>query len=186
MGRENRRHLQRDIELVVHVIVTSGAAIPCWLSDVSEGGARLATAVTLPNRFLLKFSNTLSRWCQVMWRSDQAVGVQFTADASAHRAPVMENATEIMRPVMITCRQTSKLVPTVVQVRANSDLRDLPTARNSARCPHCSGVHGWERSRSVGCRTAVNRSGRDHGQSTRLAASPRRTSVGCRRWHGLR
>jgi len=160
MGREHRRRPRRDIELVVHVIAPSGAPIPCWLSDVSEGGARLATAVTLPDRFLLKLSNTLSRWCQVMWRSDQAVGVQFTADASAHHAPAMENAAEIMRPVMITCRQTSKPVPTGVQVRGNSDLRNLPTARNFARCPHCNGVHGWER---VAKRGLLTRAGQRRG-----------------------
>jgi hypothetical protein len=107
MGLEHRSHLRREIELVVHAIAPDGATIPCWLSDISEGGARLLTAkaVALPDQFILKPSNKLRRWCRVAWRADQAVGLQFievSADTAKGAPP---SASQKMRPVMVTCKQ---------------------------------------------------------------------------------
>jgi hypothetical protein len=67
---------------------------------------------TLPDRFVLELSSNLSRWCRVVWRSDQAVGVQFTPDVSAETDDASKttaaDATDIRRPVMITCKRTGK------------------------------------------------------------------------------
>jgi hypothetical protein len=52
---------------------------PCVMWDMSDKGAKLATVrpLLLPERFTLVLSATLHRRCQVMWRSEKFVGVQF-------------------------------------------------------------------------------------------------------------
>jgi hypothetical protein len=150
MGIEHRRYPRRDIALVVHVVAHHGEMIRCWLSDVSEGGARLATAEAraLPDRFVLELSSNLSRWCRVVWRSDQAVGVQFTPDVSVETndpsKTTAADATHVRRPVMVTCKRTGKPISTGIHVRGNDDLQKLPKVRSLAKCPHCNGGHGWE------------------------------------------
>jgi hypothetical protein len=152
MGIEHRKYSRRDIELVVNVVAADGGIIRCWLSDISEGGARLATAEAgaLPNMFVLELASNLSRWCRVAWRSDQAVGVQFTPAPDVSAVPdamsktAVSVATDITRAVMITCKRTGNPISTGVRVGGNNELQRLPETRSFARCPHCGGVHGWE------------------------------------------
>jgi len=46
---------------------------------MSDKGAKLAAVrpLLLPERFTLVFSATVHRRCQVMWRGEKFVGVQF-------------------------------------------------------------------------------------------------------------
>jgi hypothetical protein len=58
-----------------------GARIPCVVWDISDGGARLAAPRPgeLPPAFklLLTRDGDSARLCQVVWRNDKQVGVQF-------------------------------------------------------------------------------------------------------------
>jgi len=53
--------------------------LPCVIWDMSDKGAKLAAVrpLLLPERFTLVFSDTVHRRCQVMWRGEKFVGVQF-------------------------------------------------------------------------------------------------------------
>ncbi len=61
----------RDGELVVD----------CRTWDVGEHGARLeiAAAANLPSRFTLAFSSDERRQCEIVWRSEDYVGIRFQA-----------------------------------------------------------------------------------------------------------
>ncbi len=75
----NRRRERKLLEKTVEIATGSGLNAKCVLKDVSQGGARLAVADggTAPDVFLLVLGPELQRWCQVAWRADREVGVQF-------------------------------------------------------------------------------------------------------------
>lgn len=52
----------------------------CWISDISDGGARLhMERVDVPDTFLLALPGMKERReCRVAWRLGHEVGVQFT------------------------------------------------------------------------------------------------------------
>ena len=56
--------------------------IPCTISDVSAGGARLCfrSARDAPERFGLYLSQTSQtpKHCRIVWRTRDAIGVEFT------------------------------------------------------------------------------------------------------------
>jgi hypothetical protein len=54
---------------------------PCVLSDLSDGGARLSgvRANTIPDEFRLRTPLGDRRTCHVVWRTDNELGVRFTA-----------------------------------------------------------------------------------------------------------
>jgi hypothetical protein len=152
MGIENRKYPRRDIELDVKVVVGDGAPIRCWLADISEGGARLATsqAGKLPDEFTLELSNELRRWCRIVWRADEEVGVQFTSgpDLSVERTRGSEKAhvpseSKIRHLVMVTCFRTGKAISTGIRVGSEDDLRKLSKVRSFTQCRHCKVVHSW-------------------------------------------
>lgn len=74
-------------------------ARPCIVSNFSNGGARL-TGIgpeTLPDEFLLRISpHSRARKCHVVWRSRDAVGVEFAGDALSAPAPARRAAGEAM------------------------------------------------------------------------------------------
>jgi hypothetical protein len=56
-------------------------ARPCVLSNFSNTGAKI-TGVrpnTMPDEFILRITNDRIHKCHVLWRSDDAIGVRFTA-----------------------------------------------------------------------------------------------------------
>jgi hypothetical protein len=79
--RKSRRHL------VAHGarVVWDGGSSPqdCRMLDISAHGARLEleTAATLPDKFMLLLSHDggLRRQCSVIWRSENAVGIEFNS-----------------------------------------------------------------------------------------------------------
>jgi hypothetical protein len=79
-GRKSRRHFVANGAR----IVWDGSSSPqdCRILDVSAHGARLEleTAATLPNKFMLLLSHdgSLRRQCSVIWRSENAVGIEFS------------------------------------------------------------------------------------------------------------
>lgn len=56
-----------------------GPPLKCQMLDVSELGARLRVGdpKAAPEMFLLILDRGLARWCQVAWRSDIEIGIQF-------------------------------------------------------------------------------------------------------------
>ena len=64
-----------------HGVITGsgGCALPCIVRDLSAGGARIQVemATWLPSRFRLVIEGTLRSDCQIVHRSNDAVGVRF-------------------------------------------------------------------------------------------------------------
>ena len=78
---ERRIGARRDISLPV----VAGGSVRCLLLDVSQGGARLSSRRRLPEMFYLLLRPDLKRWCQVIWRQGNQVGVNFIIDPRASR-----------------------------------------------------------------------------------------------------
>ena len=61
--------------------MATGAEARVWFrtKDLSTTGARLIVhdARSVPDVFLLVVQEDLQRWCGVMWRSEQEIGVAF-------------------------------------------------------------------------------------------------------------
>jgi PilZ domain len=59
----------------------NGALRPCWLSDISDGGARLMlqSDCEIPDRFVLVLTKTgkIHRHCRIVWRKGLILGVEF-------------------------------------------------------------------------------------------------------------
>ena len=59
----------------------SGSTLPrdCWVTDISDGGARLfVEGYELPDQFTLVLENVRPRECRVVWRLGHEVGCEFT------------------------------------------------------------------------------------------------------------
>ena len=77
---EQRRAKRTPRRNAAWIELTGGARIPCVVWDISDGGARLAAPrpSELPPAFkLLTRDGDSERLCQVVWRSDKQIGVQF-------------------------------------------------------------------------------------------------------------
>jgi len=86
----DRSHERKDVSVVVW-IEHGGAVHRCLMRDASQSGAKLAVPdpVSIPDRFRMFFSPAATnfRLCDVKWRRDGAVGVQF----ATARAGVVES-----------------------------------------------------------------------------------------------
>jgi len=53
---------------------------PCIVSDFSNGGAKISgvRSRTIPDKFMLRFTQGSGLACRVVWRTDDALGVEFT------------------------------------------------------------------------------------------------------------
>lgn len=78
---ERRKGHPRQFALTGRIDLEDGWACFCLVHDVSEGGARLTSLDpgSLPEMFKVGLAAGTSRWCQVIWRSKQSVGVKFLA-----------------------------------------------------------------------------------------------------------
>jgi hypothetical protein len=89
----NRRntHMRRERRKNFRVEWNSPATIydldrqlvrPCILSDFSNGGAKITgvLSATVPDEFMLRITrgHGRTRKCRVIWRTDDAVGIEFT------------------------------------------------------------------------------------------------------------
>jgi PilZ domain len=79
---EKRKEVRRLVRQLAWLDVgTDCPRIPCVLLDISEGGARLTSqcrTCDLPDKFfLLLAGGSVKRACQVRWRDDRCVGIQF-------------------------------------------------------------------------------------------------------------
>lgn len=80
-GKDKRKSKRRPVRYSARVEFMSGRTAGCFISDVSDTGARLEVPFSdkVPNRFLLRLTTNGSarRTCRVVWRKPGAVGVLF-------------------------------------------------------------------------------------------------------------
>jgi hypothetical protein len=81
MNREKRKDHRQPLKYPARIDAGDGQLRSCALRDVSRSGARIlyAGADDIPDRFLLMLSEGSSavRHCQVAWRGDGEIGVEF-------------------------------------------------------------------------------------------------------------
>src|SRR5262245_14092384 len=79
---EDRRRAERLPMRGMGKILGATGSLPrdCWITDISEGGARLhIERVDVPEEFVLLLPGVkVRRDCRVAWRLGHEVGVQFT------------------------------------------------------------------------------------------------------------
>jgi len=80
MDKPEKRQKAR-LPIIHKVFMATGISPPlnCQMLDVSEYGARLRVGApkTAPQEFLIVLDKGLTRWCQVVWRSDTEIGIKF-------------------------------------------------------------------------------------------------------------
>ncbi|HXW41962.1 MAG TPA: PilZ domain-containing protein [Xanthobacteraceae bacterium] len=91
MTRELRRSPRRYIRQGARLVGADGASLGvCVMHDISGKGACLGfkTPAALPDNFILLLSHDgrLRRQCSVVWRSDDALGVEFIPDCPPQRS----------------------------------------------------------------------------------------------------
>jgi uncharacterized protein (UPF0248 family) len=80
--RDLRKKPRRQVRhaAILH-INKNGGLRPRWLSDISDGGARLMLKSDheLPHRFVLVLTKTgkIHRHCRIVWRKGLILGVEF-------------------------------------------------------------------------------------------------------------
>lgn len=89
MAYDKRKHPRQDFRQPATIHDKNGAALrDCALSDISEGGARIAilqrredtdARISLPPRFVLSLTpdNRVVRFCEQVWTAGHEVGVRF-------------------------------------------------------------------------------------------------------------
>jgi hypothetical protein len=88
MGSEKRKYVRRAVSYPGKIDLGGGQPMrACTLHDVSDQGAliTLAQIQDLPDEFslVLGYHGTARRQCQVVWRSDRQIGVEFVRDIPA-------------------------------------------------------------------------------------------------------
>src|SRR5262249_29570568 len=78
-----RRKTERLAMRGLAKVRTSSGALPrdCWVTDISDGGARLlAEGVEIPDQFTLVFADASCRprECRVVWRLGYELGAEFS------------------------------------------------------------------------------------------------------------
>ncbi|HLH95655.1 MAG TPA: PilZ domain-containing protein [Xanthobacteraceae bacterium] len=138
-GTENRKSVRHDIDLVVELEFADESTIRCYLADVSQGGARLKVREpdSLPDQFMLQMSGRVRRYCRVVWRSSDQVGIEFLA------APQPLSSRASRNPVLIKCPKTGKNIPTGLLLTVPDDLAKITSVRRFTQCSWCKHVHGW-------------------------------------------
>jgi hypothetical protein len=76
---EKRQSERRSIERVVHMSTGLGPPLKCSMKDLSEFGARIEIGdpKASPQEFEIVLKLGLTRWCRVMWRSEDEIGIKF-------------------------------------------------------------------------------------------------------------
>ena len=76
---EDRRRTQRHAVRGMGKILSGAGSLPrdCWISDISDGGARMHAEVDPPDEFTLVLPGGSRRECRVVWRLGHEAGVEF-------------------------------------------------------------------------------------------------------------
>jgi hypothetical protein len=93
-GKDKRKSRRRPVRYAARVEFKSGRTAGCFLSDVSDTGARLEVPYSdkVPERFLLWLTTDGSarRTCRVVWRKPNQVGVEFERRLPAQQRETLE------------------------------------------------------------------------------------------------
>ncbi len=93
---EKRQSTRRPI--VHSIFMATGVCPPvkCQMLDVSESGTRIRVGDPrlAPQEFLILLGKGLTRWCQVVWRSETEIGVKFIEPPESVRALVSKDQGE--------------------------------------------------------------------------------------------
>jgi hypothetical protein len=96
-GRDKRKSKRRPVRYAARVEFKSGRTAGCFLSDVSDTGARLEVPYSdkVPERFRLWLTTDGSarRTCRVVWRKPHQVGVAFERRLPDEQRQVLEPVT---------------------------------------------------------------------------------------------
>ena len=80
-SKDQRKSRRRTVHYAARVEFVSGRTAGCFISDVSDTGARLEVPFSdkVPEQFRLWLSSNGSarRMCRVVWRKPRQVGVRF-------------------------------------------------------------------------------------------------------------
>jgi hypothetical protein len=95
MRRERRRNFRVEWNSPATIYdADRQLARPCILSDFSNSGAKITgvLASTIPDEFMLRITrgHGRTRSCRVVWRTDDAVGIEFTDRAKRAAKPASE------------------------------------------------------------------------------------------------
>lgn len=92
--RDQRKSKRRPVRYAARVEFKSGRTAGCFLSDVSDTGARLEVPYSdkVPERFLLWLTadGSARRTCRVVWRKPNQVGVTFERRLPEHKRHALE------------------------------------------------------------------------------------------------
>lgn len=87
MRSEKRKSPRRTLNYPAWIDLGDGRKLPCLVADVSRTGARIKTktAEAVRDELTLEFSRAgeARRFCRVVWRSANALGVRFVGLAKA-------------------------------------------------------------------------------------------------------
>ena len=77
---EERRRTERHAMRGMGKILGGTGSLPrdCWISDISDGGARLHSEADIPDEFVLALPQGGRRECRVVWRLGHEAGVSLT------------------------------------------------------------------------------------------------------------
>jgi hypothetical protein len=103
---DKRRKAPRKTVIKPGRIMLEGAAAPieCVVLSVSAGGARirLRDLPPCPDRFDLQIGGEPTRHCNVAWRTEESMGVEFVARAGGAKAHVEERRAKPRTPALRT------------------------------------------------------------------------------------
>jgi hypothetical protein len=93
MIKDNRKSKRRPMRLAAWIANSSHDPTQCVLSDISNRGARIKVEEPdkIPDRFILLLARNgaARRFCHVVWRQQDQIGVSFeTARADPGKTPV--------------------------------------------------------------------------------------------------
>lgn len=75
---ERRSEVRTLVDEAGTIIIDEHTTIPCVVYDLSESGVHLTMLSTaeVPNTFILDGPSVASRICEVVWRTDESLGVR--------------------------------------------------------------------------------------------------------------
>ena len=88
MRSERRKNFRIEWNTAGKIVVNGRTISSCIIRNLSNGGANISDVVSaeIPDRFDLHFPEAIApRPCQVSWRQDNKLGVQFLASAKSKR-----------------------------------------------------------------------------------------------------
>ena len=104
MRRERRKHFR--VEWYSPATIYEGRlARPCIVSNFSNGGAKIVgvKAITIPDEFMLRITpgHGRIRKCRVLWRSDDAIRVQFIDRIASTEEPYVANTRRVRDTIIM-------------------------------------------------------------------------------------